>query len=125
MLYGIKPEEMDTPEARKKYEETAAITYLTKDDPAVIGWYAESGEPLKPGPNQGPNLYYADFGKELAGYDNPGKGIHHPKFGVYLQDKMRALGVDCEIKLRADYPNAQNPGDLADKDIVNFLKKHL
>jgi acetyl esterase len=125
MLHGIKPEEMDTPEAHKKFEEAAAITYLTKDDPPVIGWYGESAEPLKPGPNLGPNLYYPDFGKQLPGQDNPGKGIHHPKFGFHLQEKMRALGIDCEIKLRENYPNVEQRDANAEKDIVDFLKKHL
>lgn len=64
-----------TPEQQKRYEESAPITYLTKDDPSVYMIYTERDKPLPP--------------------DAPGGwGIHHPKFGKFLGSEMDKLGIE-------------------------------
>jgi hypothetical protein len=32
-----------------------------------------------------------------AGITSQNAGIHHPKFGVMLKEKMYALGIRCEV----------------------------
>src|SRR5436309_1907112 len=71
-FYGIKPDEVDTPKAHELFEKASPINYLTRDDPPVFLFYSEPKGPLP------------DDAK-------PGQGIHHPKFGEYLKEKMDPL----------------------------------
>src|SRR5262245_38373259 len=98
-VYGLKPEELDTPKAHKLYEAAAPINYLTKDDPPV---YAFSSEPCGPLP--------ADA--------KPGYGIHHVNFGVRLKEKMDKLGIECTVR-------HQDEGADPVKETVAFFVKHL
>jgi acetyl esterase/lipase len=71
-VYGVTTAEEalhPTPERRKLYDETSAITHLTKDDPPLYMVYNEADGPLP-----------ADA--------RPGQGIHHPNFGRQLKKKM-------------------------------------
>jgi acetyl esterase/lipase len=67
-----------TPEKKKLYDEAAAITHLTKDDPPLLMYYSEADGPLP-----------ADA--------RPGQGIHHPNFGRQLKAKMDELGIENEF----------------------------
>jgi acetyl esterase/lipase len=77
-VYGVTtPEEAlsPTPERKKLYDECAAITHLTKDDPPLYMVYSEADGPLPPDAR-------------------PGQGIHHPNFGRQLKQKMDELGIE-------------------------------
>lgn len=75
-LHGLKPEELESGKAYKLYEQAAAISYLTPDDPPVFAYYSE---PRGPVPRDA----------------RAGTGIHHPNLGLYLKEKMDALGIEC------------------------------
>jgi acetyl esterase/lipase len=77
-VYGVKSAEEalhPTPAQKKLYDECAAITHLTKDDPPLYMVYNEADGPLP-----------ADA--------RPGQGIHHPNFGRQLKEKMDELNIE-------------------------------
>jgi hypothetical protein len=80
-FYGLKDDELDSPEAHKLYDEASPINYLTPDDPPVFLFYNEPDRPL---PANAP----------------AGAGIHHPNFGRKLKEKMDALKIECVLKHR-------------------------
>jgi acetyl esterase len=49
---------------------------------------------------------------------NQGVGIHHPKFGQVLKERMDKLGIECELKARV------TPAD-GDELTFGFIKKHF
>ncbi len=127
-FYGITQEELDTPKSYKLYEEASAINYLTADDPPVFMVYNEPKEKLPPGPNTGPTLNYPDFGKRITGQPQPGAGIHHPRFGYLLKEKMDALKIECIVRHTDDYKSKDPKGDAlnsADEEMVAFLVNRL
>ena len=79
-LYGLPPEERDSDNAHRLYEEAAPIHHLTKDDPPVYLTY-EGPDP--------PN-------------NREGGGIHCSKFGEILKGEMDKLGIPCELKVGPD-----------------------
>ena len=104
-FYGIKADEIDTPKAYEMYEKASPINYLTKDAPPVFLFYSEPKGPLP-----------ADA--------KPGQGIHHPKFGVLLKEKMAPLGIECVLRHRDDYPDKGMATDL-NREMVEFFVKHF
>jgi hypothetical protein len=98
-FYGIKAEEIDTPNAHKLYERAAAITYLTKDDPPAHLSYTFANEPC-------------DANSDL------GLVVHHPKLGLALKERMDALGVECIVQYRG-----QPGGDRITP--LDFIKKQF
>jgi hypothetical protein len=124
-FYGITLDELDTPKAYVLYEDAAPITHVSSDDPPVIMYYTEPKADLTPGPNTGPNLYYPDFGKPLEGFDKPGWGIHHPKFGVALKEVLDPMGIECVLIHRDDYPDGTNAGSEVNRHMVQFLQKQF
>jgi acetyl esterase len=97
-FYGLKSDELDTPEAHKLYEAASAINYLTKDDPPVYAFYAEA--------------------RKIPPDAKPGQGIHHINFGLRLKEKMDKLGIECTVRHRDE-------GAKADEEMVKFFVKHL
>jgi acetyl esterase/lipase len=76
-FYAVKSaDEFEKPEVRKLAHDASVINHLTKDDPPIFMVYSEPDAPLP-----------ADA--------KPGQGIHHPKFGHILKEKMDALGIEC------------------------------
>ena len=102
-LYGLTPEEADTPRAYKMYEEAAPISYISKESPPVLMFYNEKG-PLPPDAK-------------------PGQGIHHIKFGEDLKTKLDPLGVECIVSDLNDY-KGKPPGQQL-TDMMDFLKRHF
>lgn len=82
-FYGIERDEIDSKKAYRLYEEMAAITYLTEDDPPAMLNYSL--------PNRD-----ADPATEM------GLVVHHPRFGIVLKEKMDALGIECVVQYRGD-----------------------
>lgn len=79
-LYGLPPEDADSPKAHALYDEAAAIRHLTRDDPPVCLTYE--------GPDPPSNRV--------------GAGIHSPKFGEILKSEMDKLGIPCEMSIVQD-----------------------
>jgi acetyl esterase/lipase len=102
-FYGLRGDELDTPKAHKLYEAASPINFVSRDDPPVFLFYAEPKGPLP-----------ADA--------KPGQGIHHPKFGDALKEKLDPLKVECVLRHRDDY---KGKPDSRNRDMVEFLVKHL
>ena len=98
-FYGITKEEIDTEKAYKRYEEFAAITYLTKDDPPA-------------------HLSYSFADEKCDAASNLGLVVHHPRFGIALKERMDALSIDCVVQYKG-----QSGGERV--SAVAFIKKHL
>jgi acetyl esterase len=102
-FYGLKKDELDSPKAHKLYEQASPITYVSADDPPVWMFYNEPAGPLP-----------ADAA--------PGQGIHHPKFGEALKEKLDPLKIECILRHADDYKGtARTPV----ADMVEFFQKHL
>jgi acetyl esterase len=102
--YGLSgPEEAlnPTPEQKKLYDEAAAITHLTKDDPPLYMVYNEADGPLPDGAR-------------------PGQGIHHPNFGRQLKAEMDELAIE-NVFVNTSDPKAEKPAI----DMYGFFKKHF
>jgi len=98
-FYGIREDEKDTPKARKLYEQAAAITYVSKDDPPVLMDYSVRNEPV-------------------TDKTPMGAIVHHPKFGLALKERLDKLGVECIV---------QYPGHPAGNRIsqFDFIRRHF
>lgn len=99
-MYGLSPDEVDTPRAHELYQAAAPLTYLTADDPPVFAYYTESWAPVPPG-------------------SRAGQGIHHPNLGRLLQKRMEALQLECVLVHKGD------PGGSVIRRELAFLTKHL
>lgn len=105
-IYGIEGADEalhPTPAMQKLYDESAAITFLTKDDPPVYMIYNEADGPLP---------------KDAK----PGQGIHHPNFGRMLKERMDELGIE-NVFVNTD--GGKNPAPAAIPNMLEFFKKHL
>jgi hypothetical protein len=98
---GVDP--LQATEAFKNYEDSSAVTHLTRDDPPVLLMYAQNNTPMPP--------------------SSPGNGIHHPRFGYFLKERMDKLGIECVVKVKQDYEG--KPAGQREIDIVEFLARHL
>ena len=94
-------EEFEKPEVRKLAYDASVINHLTKDDAPVFMFYSEPDAPL-------------------ASDSAPGAGIHHPKFGHILQEKMDALGIEAVYRHASD--GQQPPGMEA---MIEWLTQRL
>lgn len=100
-LFGVKAVELDRlPEEKYRLmEEVAAINHVSADDPPALALY---------------NI----------GADDPVTsmrvGIHHPRFGFALKEKMDASGIPCEVVC-----DLEGDGEKRDALIMAFLKAHL
>ena len=102
-FYGLKPDELESPRAHKLYEEASAINYVSADDPPVFMFYNEPKGPLP-----------ADA--------RPGQGIHHPKFGEALKEKLDPLRIECVLRHQDDYEG--NRGDM-NREMVEFFVRQF
>lgn len=104
-FYGMDSvEQLAEPRFQTLFEEASPINHATPDDPPVMLAYSQPNTELPPNP--------------------PGKlYIHHPKFGFLLKEKLDAIGVECILKLREDYPEGAQ--SQAVRDQVRFLCEKL
>jgi len=105
-FYGLQAEELDSPRAHKLYEEASAINYATAGDPPVFMFYTEPKGPLP-----------ADA--------KPGQGIHHPKFGEVLKQKLDPLGIECILRHRDDYTGKGDVQEQLHTEMVAFFQRHF
>ena len=98
-LFDMDPNNLDQlpKEKYKLFEECSPITHLTKDDaPALLIYNSTMDTPIT----------------------NQGIGIHHPKFGKALKQKMDALGIECEVVTGVQ----GNKGAML---VLEFVKRHF
>ncbi len=78
-LFGVDLDQLDDlpDEKYRLFEEVSAIPHLSKDDPPVILTYNSALD---------------------APISNQSAGIHHPRFGKALKQRMDALGIQCEVQ---------------------------
>jgi len=105
-FYGLKADEVDSPRAYKLYEEASPMTYVSADDPPVFMFYTESKGPLPP---------------DAA----PGQGIHHPKFGEALKEKLEPLKIECVLRHRDDYKERAKERGAMEREMVEFFLRHF
>jgi acetyl esterase/lipase len=80
-FYGIEEGEEESEEAKRRYAEASPITYLTEDDVPVMMDYGQPNEPV----TEETSLNAI---------------VHHPQFGVTLQEHMDELGLRCVVRWR-------------------------
>lgn len=103
-VYGVETaEEALNPseEKQKLYDESSAITHLTKDDPPLYMIYSEP-DVVPPADSR------------------PGQFIHHPNFGKQLEKEMDALGIENHYVHTADAK-----GRNLQKEMLDFFKEHF
>jgi len=100
-FYGLSGEDLKTEKAYSLFRDASPITYLTKDDPPVMLLYGEPDVPLP-----------ADA--------QPGQGIHHPRFGIFLKEHMDKLGIECVLRYPGD-----SKGEISAALTFEFLRSHL
>ena len=98
-LFDMDPNNLDhlPKEKHKLFEECSPITHLTKDDAPVL------------------LIYNSTMDTPVT---NQGTGIHHPKFGKALKEKMDTLGIECEVATGVK-------GNEAATMVFEFVKKHF
>ena len=102
--YGVTTAEEalnPTAEQQKRYNESSAITHLTKDDPALYMIYSEADGPL-------------------PANARPGQGIHHPNFGRDLVKKMNELGIENVFVYTGDNKSGASP-----QAMLEFFQKQF
>lgn len=106
-FYDIKVKDADTPEAYRRYDLAAPITYLTKDDPPALLNYTYANEAVTP-------------------ETSLGLIVHHPKFGIALKEAMDPLGIECVVQYRdppGGGPVRHGGGDPI--STTDFIHKHF
>ncbi len=101
-FYGLKGEEWKTEQAYRLFEDASPVTHLTRDDPPVLLIYTEPDQPLPPDAK-------------------PGAGIHHPRFGYHLKERMDKLGIECTVRVLDGSTRGADGARL----LAEFFKKHL
>ena len=86
-------------EKYRLFEECSPLAHLTKDDgPALLIYNSTLETPIS----------------------NQNVGIHHPRFGKALKEKMDALGVECQV-----YTGIQKGGPDHTKLTMDFVKRQF
>lgn len=108
MLFRVPVEKTETPEARKIFAEGSAMEHITADAPPVLTFYTRRNIPPT-----------SDM--------DPDYGIHHPRFGEVLKEKLDSLGVECVLQMRDDYPDASEEEirEIFDREAVAFMKRQF
>jgi acetyl esterase len=107
-FYDIAENQIDTLEAYRKYEEMAPITYLSSDDPPALMDYGFPNVAVK-----------SDSDLSLV--------VHHPLFGIALQQQMEALGLECVVQY-ADAATKRKIRHSGKEPVVSaaqFIKNHI
>jgi acetyl esterase len=104
LLFDVKEgDPLQASDAFKRYEDGSPVTHLSAGDPPVMLLYSQSNTPMPP--------------------ETIGIGIHHPRFGYFLKEKMDKLGIECVVRVKEDY--AGKPPGQPQRDIVEFLRRNV
>ena len=106
-FYDIKVSDADTPEAYKRYDAAAPITFLTKDDPPAL-------------------MNYSYQNVDVTNQSDLGLVVHHPKLGIALKEQMDKLGIECIVQYRAaDGMRNERHGGGKPTSSVEFIRKQF
>ena len=100
-LYDVDLSKLDDlpDEKYKLFEQVSPINHLTKDDaPAMLIYGSKMDTPIT----------------------SRGIGIHHPRFGKALKEKMDPLGIECLV-----HPGLRRGTEDWVKLTMDFVKKHF
>ena len=100
-LFGVDLEKLDASPDKKYrlFEEISALPHLSKDDvPALL-------------------IYASQMDTEIT---NQGIGIHHPRFGKVLKEKMDSLGIECTVET-----GVRRGDESSTKLMMDFIKRHF
>jgi pimeloyl-ACP methyl ester carboxylesterase len=104
LLFDVKTgDPLQAKHAYASYEDASAITHLGAGDAPVLLHYSRPNSPLPPA--------------------NWSIGIHHPRLGYYLKEKMDKLGIECTVRVKDDF-DGKPPGQ-AQREKVEFFARHL
>ena len=104
LLFDVKDgDPLQAKHAYRAYEDASAVTHLNAGDPPALLHYARSDTPLPPA--------------------NWSIGIHHPRLGYYLKEKMDKLGIECTVRVKDDFDG--KPVGQPQREKVEFFNKHL
>jgi acetyl esterase len=101
-FYGLTDEEMDSDRAHALYEEASPINLVSPGDPPVF-------------------LFYSEPAGDLPAGAPPGQGIHHPRFGTFLRQRLDPLGIKCVLRHRDEYAGQGGLDGRLNRDLVDFL----
>jgi Tol biopolymer transport system component len=100
-FFGMSgPEDFQNPKFFPLFEKASPINHTSSDDPPVYMYYWQPNLPLPPN-------------STIQQY------AHHPKWGIYLKEKLEILGVECILKFKKDYPD----GPPVDEYVKFFREK--
>ena len=106
-FFGLKPDEpLASPRVYPLYEAASAINLVSADDPPVF-------------------LYYSEPKGALPDDSEPGKGIHHPNFGVALREALEPLGIACAVRHRDDYRGPDKPQAALIREMIAFFRERF
>jgi|GEM_PF-352212 len=102
LFYRMLGDRWDSPEAGRLFDEASPVYHVSAGDPPAL-------------------LIYNEPDRDIPPDAKPGAGIHSPRFGRLLVERCAHVGVPCESKQRASYPdrNAEN------RDVASFFARHL
>jgi len=102
MLFGYATHRMRNQAALNVFVDASPASHLTDDAPPALLIYSGPDRPLPPNAP-------------------PGAGLHHPRFGYYLKERMDARGVECSVVVM-DAPGVHAT---AAELTIEFFKRHL
>ena len=104
LLFNVKEgDPLQATQAYGMYEDASPVTHLSAGDAPVLLHYARSNTPLPP--------------------PNWSVGIHHPRLGYYLKEKMDKLGIECSVRVKEDFEG--KAAGQAQREKVEFFARHL
>ena len=115
-FYGMTRDEFDTPEAHRRFDEAAAITYLDASAPPVYQAFRQEDVPV-PSEAEMPPVAREKVGIPKA-KPRSNVAVHHPRLGKLLKERMDALGLECELRVGVEAATA-NP------EMVAFFGRHM
>ncbi len=104
LLVGLKPGQQPDEKIYQLYDDSAPINHLKAAAPPVYMYYARPMRPLPP----------ADVGE----------GIHNPRMGYLLKEKMDKLGIECQVHLVDEF-HVNSPGQAFYPQMVEFFIKYF
>ena len=100
-MFGVQTiDEVLAPKMKKLRQEVSPIHHLTRDDPPVF-------------------LQYTQLNEKLAPDASPVKAVHHPVFGLKLQQAMAPLKIECGLQFPGQ-PEKANP-----RALIEFIQAKL
>lgn len=116
---GMTYEQMESPEAQRRFIEAAPQTYFHAGGPPVFLYFTGSEDPLPHGATA-PRSWTPENPKPPA---DPlmNRAIHHPKLGRIIKKQLDDLGVECELHVAV--PKDQIPA--MQGRMVDFFRRHF